>query len=336
MILQSLSPVFGAVVKLRNWAFDQGFIESQECSVPVISVGNLTVGGTGKTPFSLYLLQEFQKRGVKAGLISRGYKGQYQGVTEVDLERDWNVFGDEPSMIKRRFPQTPVFLSAKRSEAARLLTEKYSVDLILADDAFQHRYLERDMDIVLLDATQSPEEYHLLPWGRMREPWSALERADWVVMTKTNLLPVPEREERIKFLESHLRGFQARRLQADLVPRLLEDTRGQAVFAESLGAYFLISGIGRPQSFEETAERFFKRPAEKHFIFSDHHFYQTEDINRILRALPEKASLVTTEKDFIRLRSFSELRQRLTVLRVGFEITGATNEFWNEVSRLTR
>ena len=215
-----LSLVYSSVMRARNWSYDSWLKPSPQFSVPVISIGNLTVGGTGKTPFVDHLLQWCRSQNIVAGVISRGYGGNFSGVKRVDAKDNPEKVGDEPWMLFQRHLQTPIYVCADRVQAAReLLIQNPSVNLIIADDAFQHRRLYRDMDIVILDMMESQENYLVLPEGRARESFQGLLRANFVILNKINLAPaeyslqVKEELKSIDFpeeniLESHYHPHQ--------------------------------------------------------------------------------------------------------------------------------
>ena len=333
ILLAPFSFLFGAIVLIRNWAFNCGLLKAQSLPVPVISVGNISVGGTGKTPFTMLLISYLKSRGLRPGLISRGYGGTYKGVVEVDTRKDWKQFGDEPVMIKTRFPEVPIFLAHRRVEAGLALLEKYKVDVMIADDAFQHRYLKRDMDIVLLDSTQPESDYHLLPRGLLRECFTALNRAQLIIITKANLLAETEMLGRLKFLDSKIKEPQ-KVLSGDLEPSGLMDGEGNSVAPEKVQRVYLLSGIGRPQAFETSVKNYLGRKIERHWEYSDHHQYTEDEISKVFSELPADQKLVTTEKDFVRLKDFSKFRSRFLIFKVDMEIRGDGNEFLAQITRL--
>lgn len=326
--LRPFSSLFGLVQKVRNWAFERGHLKVDKFSTPVVSVGNLSVGGTGKTPFVLHLIDELSKSGFKVGLVSRGYGGTYKGVAEVDLDQSWKKFGDEPVMIKARFPEVPFYLCGERVRAVETLINNHKVDLILADDAFQHRYLSRDLDIVLLDATQPISEYKLLPQGRLREPFSSLDRAHWIVITKSNLLTEAELSLQADFLLKNI-GSREKVLWADFE---------YATNKEELGEkdLHLLSGIGRPLAFQAAVESVSGRAVKAHWQFKDHHEYSHDELKRVFQQVPEESKVITTEKDFVRLKSFSEYLDRIVVFKVDMKLRGSVDEFWTQMHSLTR
>lgn len=236
-LLAPFSVVYGLIVGLRNRFFDFGFFRSQASNLTVVSIGNLTTGGTGKTPTLLNFAERICARGDRVGVLSRGYRGNYSErcgamvstnashsqelshTQELKVEKAfaWERYGDEPALIASR--GYPVAVARKRIHAVKLLESHFHEGtvinthsqssgkgkvILLADDAFQHRWLSRDVDIVVVDSMAKPEEYQLLPWGRLREPLSSLRRAHAVIVTKKNLLSEVELQEFESFFSQRL------------------------------------------------------------------------------------------------------------------------------------
>src|ERR671922_408481 len=178
--MNPLASIFGAGVRLRNTLYDRGTLPVRRLQGPTISVGNLSVGGSGKTPFVLLLGELLKARGVKFDVLSRGYGRQSRGVLLVDAGGSSRDFGDEPLLIARRL-EVPVVLGEDRYEAGVFAETKFGLQLHILDDGFQHRALARDFDIVLV--TPDDARDRLLPAGRLREPMSSLRRADAVVLS---------------------------------------------------------------------------------------------------------------------------------------------------------
>src|SRR6202142_3520575 len=218
-----LSPIFGAGVRVRNALYDRGVLPARRLRGPVVSVGNLSVGGSGKTPFVLLLGELLKARGVNFDVLSRGYGRKSKGVLLVDPAGLPQEFGDEPLLIARKL-QVPVIVGEDRCEAGRFAESRFGAQLHLLDDGFQHRALARDFDIVLV----TPEDANdrLLPGGRLREPLSALRRADAVVLASgASAEAVP------------VEGKLVWRVRRGIVPQNVPP--GPVVFC----------GIARPQSF---------------------------------------------------------------------------------------
>lgn len=292
-LLASLSAsLFGAAVRVRNGAYDRGMAKPKRLRGPVISVGNISVGGTGKTPFVIALGELLLKRGVKFNVLSRGYGRSSKTVAVVDPLGPPVEFGDEPLLIARKL-KVPVIVAAERYDAGRLAEEKFGAQLHLLDDGFQHRHLARDFDVVLL----TPDDVRdtLLPAGRLREPLTAIRRADAIVLTSgasADALP-PEL----------LAGKLVWRVRRGIVPR--------NVSARPLA----FCGIARPESFFLQLRKAEIEPAAE-AAFRDHHRYSATDIRDLL-TLAQRAEadgFVTTEKDLINLGPLaSQLRPTAAV-----------------------
>ena len=194
-LLFPLALFYWGAVLWRNLFYTIGFFVTRHLPVPVISVGNLTVGGTGKTPAVIYLAQKLQENGFKPAVLSRGYGRRTTGTVVVsDGEKclaGWEKGGDEPYLMAKRLSGIPVVVDELRYRGGCFIVEKFHPDVILLDDAFQHRALARDLDIVLLNSQDSPEAYKMLPYGKLREPPFHLRRADVLIWTKRNLSRPP-------------------------------------------------------------------------------------------------------------------------------------------------
>ena len=183
---------FAGVAKLRSLLYAQNILPSYDLTVPVVSVGNLTAGGTGKTPVIEALARGLTARGRHPAIVSRGYGGSEVGPARVPAAEDSAAsaahFGDEPTWLARKLASTPVIVGRDRVAAGRWATANCNVDCILADDAFQHRRLRRRYDVVVIDATEPLWHYFPLPMGRAREPLAAIGRARAIVLNKVNLI----------------------------------------------------------------------------------------------------------------------------------------------------
>jgi tetraacyldisaccharide 4'-kinase len=333
-ILRTLSLPYGAVVALRNRFYDRGHIRPKKLSCPVISVGNLTVGGTGKTPTVILLAALLKEHGYSPAVLSRGYGGDAEVPVNVvsDANRvclGWREAGDEPVMIAGALPGIPVLTGPKRSLIGKAAVKCFGADVLILDDGFQHRSLFRDIDIVLMDAARPFGNGYLLPRGPLREPPQALCRAHILLRTGDT-----DREESLGEAPAlpSFRGFhRPRELVEAATGRVspLTTLRGQKVLA--------FAGIGSPESFRRSltalgAEVVCFR------AFPDHHPYGRSDIDALrLRAADSGASrIVTTEKDCVRLTDFPDFLAEISLLRVGMEI--ASDELFAELifSRLAK
>ncbi|MCK4715801.1 MAG: tetraacyldisaccharide 4'-kinase, partial [Candidatus Marinimicrobia bacterium] len=192
-LLLPFSWLYRFITGLRNCLFDKSIIKETRFHVPVIAVGNITLGGTGKTPFVIALSSFLESKGYKVGMITRGYhrksKGQIIVKDGKSILASPQEAGDEPYLIARKSRNTVIIADADRVEAARCAIEKYHCTVVIADDAFQHRYLARDLNIVLWDSYNDPAEEAVVPSGRLRESWQGLCRADMLLVTRTANLP---------------------------------------------------------------------------------------------------------------------------------------------------
>ena len=319
--------VFQSIVWMRGKLFDSGVLSSLKMKRPVISVGNLTVGGTGKTPFSIWLLQRIQSHGMNPGFVSRGYKSnasEPRSVTHPEAKQ----FGDEPSLVRETLPNIPVYVGANRSLAVEKLLSESSADVVVADDAFQHRKLQRDLDIVLLDALEPSWHYRFLPAGRARESFRALSRAQVVVISKANLAQA----EQLQFLEKRLRRFSGLQLKMNYKCGGFRNLHHRR---QSLsGRIYLVSGVGRPESVEALLP---SKPV-KHNAFADHYEYTAVDVTALIKDFRESGAehLVTTAKDAVKLNQFSELKGMLWEMELAVDIEGDVNELDRKIDRLVR
>jgi tetraacyldisaccharide 4'-kinase len=296
--MNPLAALFGAVVAGRNVLYDRGLLRMQRLQRPVISVGNLSVGGAGKTPFVILLGELLKTRGIRFDVLTRGYGRQSGGVAQVDPNGSARIFGDEPLLIARRLG-VPVIVGSERYQAGIFAEGRFASHVHLLDDGFQHRQLARDFDIVLVTAEDARDR--LLPAGRLRESVSALERADAVV------LPAD-----LSCGQLPLAGKQVWRLRRNL----------QAGHAPPRPVGFC--GIARPGNFfSQLREAGVELAAE--VPFPDHHVYTRRDVSRLLRLRQQTGAggFVTTEKDAVKLDALLAELQPVAVVPVIMELVDA-------------
>jgi tetraacyldisaccharide 4'-kinase len=275
--MNPLSAVFGAGVAIRNALYDRRVFHVKRLTRPVVSIGNISVGGSGKTPFVIALGQLLAERGIAFDVLSRGYGRRSTEIAIVDPEGSPAQFGDEPLLIARKL-QMPVIVGADRYQAGLLAEQKFSSKLHLLDDGFQHRRLHRDFDIVLLPSDDQAGS--LLPIGRLREPITALNRADAVVLNDSQAQAGGAKSI-----------WRARRVIE------LPDLSGKTI---------AFSGIARPRQFIEGMKSS-KLEIAGTITFRDHRHYQQRDIDRLLdlKKQTKAESFITTEKDLINLGPLS-------------------------------
>lgn len=298
--MNPLSAIYGGVVRARNALYDRAILRTRCLQGAVVSVGNLSAGGSGKTPFVMLLGELLKARAIKFDVLSRGYGRSSKGVRLVDPAGLPQEFGDEPLLIARKL-QVPVIVGEDRYEAGRFAEGKFGAQLHLLDDGFQHRGLARDFDIVLVTPQDATDK--LLPAGRLREPLHSLQRADAVVLASgasAESFPVAG-----KILWRVRRGIVAK----NIPPR-------PVVFC----------GIARPQNFVLQLRTANIEPVAEAF-YRDHHAYNESDIRELLelKRRSEAGGFVTTEKDAVNLGGFLSALEPLAVVPVKMELSDAAN-----------
>jgi tetraacyldisaccharide 4'-kinase len=297
--LSPLSSIFGLVVRTRNALYDRGVIRPRRLRGPVISVGNLSLGGSGKTPFVILLGELLKSRGIPFDVLSRGYGRATRGVLAVDGRGSAREFGDEPLLLMRRL-EVPVMVGEDRHLAGIAAESKFGPQVHLLDDGFQHRALARDFDIVLL--TGEDVNDRLLPGGRLREPLSSWRRADAVVLTDTT------------DPEPYQRG-------GGLVWRIRRGLSLQIALCRPV----VFCGIARPAQFLAQLRSAGVEPAAE-AVYGDHHAYSERDVDDLLKLRERSGSegFVTTEKDAVNLGSLISALQPMTVPRVTMELVDSS------------
>ena len=308
-ILDYINP-YNWVIALRNHAFDCGRLPSRRFDVPVVCVGNLTLGGTGKTPHIEYIIN-LLKDDYAVATLSRGYRRKTKGFLIARQGGDALAVGDEPSQIKKKFPQITVAVDEKRVNGIEmLLKEEQPPQVILVDDAFQHRYVKPGLSIVLVDYNRPVWRDNVLPFGRLRESASGIKRADVVVITKCpSSIDNEEKADIIKRLGAG-RGAQvffSTVCYDELSPLFNASLHGRTV--EKGSEVLLLTGIARPEPLRKELE---SRGAKVTLMqYADHHNFTAEELGEIARrfsALPSDSRIVvTTEKDAERLAGRDDL-----------------------------
>lgn len=321
IILLPLSLIYGIVVGIRNFFFNTGILKSKSFRIPVICVGNITVGGTGKTPHTEWLLSELSKD-FRVACLSRGYKRRTNGFILATSQSTAEETGDEPLQIKRKFPEIEVACDANRVRGIeKLLSLPLPPEVIVLDDAFQHRYVKADKNIVLVDYNHPCYKDCLLPAGRLRETPGALRRADYIIVSKCpdNLTPIEQR-----LWSKHLRIKPYQRLffttMQYATPRSME-TGLPVPIPTGQTSILCVTGIARPEPYI----RYLKQltPDITALKYPDHHRFSKRDIRNIQALFeeiynPEKY-IFTTEKDAARLRGCrlpQEIREKICFIPI--------------------
>ena len=299
-LLFPIALFYWALVFWRNLFYKRNFFNVHKVDCKVLSIGNLTLGGTGKTPMVVFFAIYLNNLGKKVAVLSRGYGRSTKGTVLVskgdgNILCSWQDCGDEPYMIANKLKGVPVLVDENRYRGGLYLTKNFNPDIIIMDDGFQHRALHRDLDIVLIDGGDNISEHRLLPYGKLREPWSNIIRADAIIITKKRPSALIKR----KIDETLLPQLYTRFIPAIRYPNSFssETDVDQNVF--------IISGLGNPSFFEKTVERLgYEICGIKNF--PDHYHYEKRDLDKIQLLMKESGAsqILTTEKDWVKLKAF--------------------------------
>lgn len=313
--LLPFSWIYGSIVRFRNWLFDMGLKKSKSFSIPIISVGNITVGGSGKTPHVEYLIRLLHDK-AKIAVLSRGYKRKSHGYVLAEESTTMPEIGDEPFQMHQKFSDIYVAVDAKRARGIENLQNDEAtkdVDVVLLDDAFQHRYVKPGINILLVDYHRLIIYDKMLPAGRLREPLSGKNRADIVIITKCpkDLKPM---EFRVLSKAMDLYPFQKlyfTSIDYDTPKGVFEEKQ---IELDKLQDYhvLLLTGIASPKQMEHDLKPMTKDITN--LSFGDHHSFKGKDIDRIndaFESMPEPRIIITTEKDAVRLRETEGLYEKV-------------------------
>ena len=311
-LLAPAALLYKAGVTFRHRLFDWGILKSEKFDIPVICIGNITVGGTGKTPMAEMVIA-YMSQMHRVALLSRGYGRRTKGYLEVKADSRYRDVGDEQLQIKLKFPDTVVAVCEKRADGIRrICAEHPDVDLIVMDDGFQHRYVEPKVNIVMIDATRPVQHDRMLPLGTLRDLPEELHRAHYFVVTKCpeKMAPIDRRILRKVLIQVAYQRVYFTRFESFMPQPLFPDAapgeplvQGQQVIA--------LSGIGSPKPFLAALRESYEVVAE--MTLDDHHVYKVRDLNR-LRELLDRfpgAVIVTTEKDAVKLTNRAKIPEEI-------------------------
>lgn len=305
IILLPLSIIYGIVINIRNTLFHLDILKSKRFSIPILCVGNITVGGTGKTPHTELIISELKKK-FQVACLSRGYKRKSSGFVLADTHSTAKEIGDEPMQIKNKFPDILVACDGNRVRGIRkLLALPTPPEVIILDDAFQHRYVQADKNIVLMDYNRPVYHDYLLPMGRLRESTNALKRADYIVVTKCppNIQPI---ERRIIYKHLKIKPYQQlyfTSMEYGTPQSLCSGVKTPGPTPQSV--ILCVTGIAQPDPYVEHLKKYTDQVKE--IRYPDHHRFTEKDLQHIATAfhdIPFKEKYIfTTEKDAMRLLS---------------------------------
>jgi tetraacyldisaccharide 4'-kinase len=363
--MNPLNGLYGAAAALRNTLYDRGVLSSRRLEQPVVSVGNLSVGGSGKTPFVIALGELLKARDIRFDVLSRGYGRKSRGVLVVDADGTAAEFGDEPLLIARRLG-VPVIVGESRYDAGRVAEKKFQPQLHILDDGFQHRSLARDFDIVLM--TERDFDDRLLPLGRLREPLSSLRRADAIVLpcefceaAKSALgfgegvpqglkpaflntrvdtaeaVPFPKPVSKTNDEECKAR-WQSQAIESfALEGKLIWRMRREVAISDSPVSPIVFCGIARAQQFFSQVRAAGIEPAAE-LEFRDHQTYDKRDIERLIEICGKLGAggFLTTEKDAINLGAFQRDLEPLAVATLSVTFDNPTDVVDTILARIAK
>ncbi len=318
--------LYGAVIWMRNFCYTSGIIKQKQLPCQVISVGNIVAGGTGKTPAVIAIAKLLQENSCKVGVLLRGYKGKSNSkITFVsDGEKllcTRDECGDEADMIARHLTNIPVAVGKKRYRTGKAVIERFACDMLILDDGFQHRQLSRDLDILTVDATQPYGTGKMLPIGTLREPKSSIQRADLILLTRTEIpnIDIAKIKTELNRIAPNTPILESVHEPTSLY---LLNQQGENL---SLHVDYLknkrilaVCGIGNPNAFVSTLRKYNPETVEL-FAFADHHGYTMSDLQKIEQKMKQHQSeiVVITQKDEQKIASLSP---DLPIVVLGIEL----------------
>lgn len=322
-----LSIIFKFVTDIRNKLYDCNFLKSEKINVPVISVGNLSTGGTGKTPLVDFIIYNL-KRDYNISVLSRGYNRKSKGFIEIKNSDNPSLVGDEPFLIKSNHSEVPVFACEDRVEGAKKIISENNTNLILLDDAFQHRKISRNLDIVLTDYNNLFYKDYLLPYGNLRESRNNINRADVIIVTKCPL---------------DFNKADAIKIKNQINPKKTQSLFfSQIKYSEILSGFkelsfksirnsklTLVTGIANSQPLKEYLKK--NNVNFDHFDYPDHYNYSRKDVNKIL-ATTKNNIILTTKKDYYKLSQFKI--DNLLYIDIKVEFLDGKQEFLSTIKEV--
>ena len=307
-----LAVLYAVITTVRNFCYDYGFFKISKVSMPVISVGNITAGGSGKTPLTIFLAKEAKIHGFKPGILSRGYGRNSQGLQIVhdgnEMKNTVENSGDEPFLMASLLKDVPVVVSENRVDGADRLSQDYGVNLIILDDGFQHRKIYRDIDIVLINASEKSNAYYMIPFGQLREMVWGLRRANYIVVTKGDMNGIPYSIQ--KFIRRPIKSIQKYKAKQYIAPnryKNIEECKDESCGCVSFPV-FAFCGIANGDLFLETLNEM-KIDIFDSIVFKDHVEYDENTVGSLKSKINSSntKTVITTEKDIVKLpESFFE------------------------------
>ncbi|MDZ7292508.1 MAG: tetraacyldisaccharide 4'-kinase [candidate division KSB1 bacterium] len=316
--------LYHAIVAIRNFCYDHGIFKSIRLPALVISIGNLSMGGTGKTPLTIFLAMALRDAGWRVAIVARGYRRQKSGLVVVSdgqrLLADLAEAGDEPLLMAQACKGIPVIVDRQKKIAAMVAVEKFTPDIILVDDGFQHRQLYRDIDIVMLEAATPVNNFGLSSGAPWREPISALRRADFIIINMNSQTDDQAYHRLAGQCRAHTNAaIFSGKLKAVAWRELAKPATNPLLPLEIVDdqPVMLVSGIARPGRFRELVEKL-DAQVRHEMIFSDHHDYQQKDFQAIVSTFNASGAryILTTTKDSVKLAALTVSHESAATLPV--------------------
>ncbi len=337
-LLTMLSFIYGLGVRLRLIAYSIGALKARSLSARIVSIGNITVGGTGKTPFVAMLAEWANRRGLKAAILSRGYKGKRISGSIVvsdgmEVLASVDEVGDEPVLLARKLSSIPVLVSKRRQAAGDLAVRQFGSEVLFLDDGYQHLSLRRDLDILLIDARRQFGNGFLLPRGPLREPLEQIRRADLIVITKCTTDCTGDSLE--DFLRSNFPDKPIYR-SAHLPDRIVFPVLGETYSPDFMALKKLVvfAGLAYPADFLLTVESLGARVV--HFeAFPDHHLFAQRELGNLVSRKKSLGAdfLLTTEKDWVRIDGRVQVGVDIAVLKVKTGLLSESDSFFEMIMK---
>ncbi len=315
LLKATLASIYKAAIKLRHTLYDRGLLKIEKFDIPIVCVGNITVGGTGKTPMTELVVSALSSS-YNVAVLSRGYGRRTKGYIEVLPSAHYRDVGDEPLQIKLKYPEAVVVVCEKRADGIRRLQQEHpEVNLIVMDDGFQHRSVEPKINIITIDATRPIKDDEMMPLGNLRDVSEALDRAHYFVVTKcpTTMTPIERRLMRKTLIHFAYQKLYFTRY-INYRPEPLFPQEGSITLTHESDV-IAVSGVGNPQPFIDSVKSSYNLVDV--ISYNDHHVYRMRDLHQMQERLEQHPNsvIIITEKDAVKLRVPSkipaELRRRI-------------------------
>ncbi|HLT22118.1 MAG TPA: tetraacyldisaccharide 4'-kinase [Bacteriovoracaceae bacterium] len=339
-LLSPLTFLWEWIYRIRRSFYEYGILKKKVFKVPVISVGNLSFGGTGKTPTIIWLTEWLIEKGLTPAVLTRGYRGQLEhssGLLKSGQKFRLNPYdyGDEPLMISNKMSKGAVIVGKKRADNLLKYFAEVKPDVVLLDDGFQHLQIYRSFNLVLFDATMGLEKYHVAPRGYLREGFSALKDADAIVISRSDMVSPEHLDKLLKLITSSYHHRPALALTRYLAAGVydvheqfscsIENLKGMRVIA--------VTAIANPNSFYSYLESFGVEICER-MSFADHYFFTNEDVNTLLTKATQHAAIVLcSEKDMVKMKRVS-LDPRILYIKVKVDFISGETALINSLSKV--